>query len=62
MHRLARRLFNLERSRPDKRTRIVWNNHDEATADEVRRLEAQGFNVMLVGWMGRPGAQNDAQL
>ena len=54
MNSLIRRLMKLEppetRERP---IRIVWNDGSEAARAEAARLDAEGFNVTLVGWQGR---------
>jgi len=52
---LERRLARLEPPPAERKIRYVWNDGQPDLAAQVAELEAQGFNVIVVGWAGRIG-------
>ena len=53
MNGFIRRLIKLEPPEADRPLRIVWNDGTGTAQAEADALEAQGFKVMIVGWLGR---------
>ena len=59
MNRFIRRLIKLEPPDAERPLRIIWNDGSGTAQAEAEALEAQGFNVMVVGWLG--SMDDDAQ-
>jgi len=53
---MLRRLAHLEPREASGPTRILWVCNDQSARErEARDLEARGFRVVLVGWLGMMG-------
>ena len=52
MNRFIRRLIKLEPPDAERPLRIIWNDGSGTAQAEADALEAKGFKVMIVGWLG----------